>query len=69
MEENRNKPQEQQSGEKNPTLDSPGSKVADYGNTTGGTANDELEQKHGMSSSRQGNSSIPSDEDETAGIP
>lgn len=59
MEENTTKQQEQQTGEKNPTLDSPGSKVADYGNTTGGTATEELEQKHGMNSNRQGNSSIP----------
>jgi hypothetical protein len=69
MEDNRNKQQEQQSGEQNPTLDSPGSQVADYGNTTGGSAIEELEQKHGMSSNRQGNSSIPPDEDDTIGNP
>jgi hypothetical protein len=69
MDENSNKQQEQESGEKNPTLDSPGSKVADYGNTTGGSANEELEKKHGMTSDRQGNSSIPPDEEETIGVP
>ena len=69
MEQNKDKQQEVESGDKNPTLDSPGSNVADYGNTTGGSATEELEQKHGMNSDRQGNSSIPVDEDDTIGIP
>lgn len=67
--ENRDKQEEQKSGEQNPTLNSPGSQVADYGNTTGGSANEELEHKHGMNSDRQGNSSIPLDEDDTIGKP
>lgn len=55
---------------KNPTVDAPGSQVADYGNPTGGSADlDELERKHGMNSDRQGNSSVPADAEETTGNP
>lgn len=69
MEQNKNAQNEQQQSDRNPTLDSPGSKVADYGNTTGGSANESLEEKHGMQSDRQGNSSIPADDEETVGNP
>ena len=69
MEQDRKEQNNQQSKNQNPTLNSPGSKVPDYGNTTGGAANEELERKHGKDSNRQGNSSIPLDEDETIGNP
>ena len=70
MEQDKAKQQEQplpQQADPNLTVDRPGAQVADYGNTTGGSANEELEQKHGMQSNRQGNSSIPPDEEDTAG--
>jgi hypothetical protein len=39
---NNNQPEgENQVGEKNPTLDTPGTQVADYGNPTGGSGDDE----------------------------
>lgn len=47
---------QQGAGEKNPTLDQPGSQVADYGNPTGGSANDaastENNERPGQSDSR-----------------
>lgn len=69
MEQDKAKQQEQplpQQVDPNVTVDMPGAQVADYGNTTGGSSNEELEQKHGMQSNRQGNSSIPPDDDGVA---
>ena len=45
MEENKQRKNEQQMGEQNPTLNAPGSKVADYGNVDGGSGNEEVEVK------------------------
>ena len=41
MDNNKNNSQQpnESAGEQNPTLNSPGSKVADYGNPTGGASN------------------------------
>jgi hypothetical protein len=53
--------QEQQSqGEPNPTLNQPGTQVADYGNVTGGSASGNVEQEqqgrsNEQSGSRSGN--------------
>jgi hypothetical protein len=68
MERNKNEQHEQQSQQQNSTINNPGSKLPGYGNTTDKTI-EELERKHGKDSRRQGNSSIPLDEDETIGIP
>lgn len=51
--------------EKNQTLqEGSASSVADYGRSS-----EQLEERHGMSSDRQGNSSIPTESDETIGNP
>ena len=67
MEENKNRQQQTDgSGEQNPTLNSPGSQVADYGNPTGGSAAgspQEGNQQQGASES------IPLGNDETIGTP
>lgn len=41
MEENKQGRNEQQVGEQNPTLNAPGSKVADYGNPEGGSGTED----------------------------
>ena len=44
---------QQSQGEKNPTLNQPGTKVADYGNVTGGAADGPVEQGQQDRSSEQ----------------
>ena len=56
------------SGQQNPTLDSPGSQVADYGNTTGGTASEIPQQDKGTSNPQRGNSG-EANESDTVGNP
>jgi hypothetical protein len=70
MENNRKDQQEpQRQLDKNETLQNADT-VADYGRSEQPQQNlDELEQRHGMNSGRQGNSSIPLDGDETIGNP
>ena len=64
-----NKDNQQQSGsEQNPTLDKPGSQVADYGNTTGGSANIS-QQDQSKSDQQRESTSIPLRNDETIGNP
>ncbi|HEX8316196.1 MAG TPA: hypothetical protein VF609_14440 [Flavisolibacter sp.] len=66
MEDEKKQQQDGQTGEQNPTLNSPGSQVADYGNPTGGSAAgspQEGNQQQGASES------IPLDNDETIGTP
>jgi hypothetical protein len=51
---------QQSQGEQNPTLNHPGTQVADYGNVTGGSANGNVEQEqqgrsNEQSGSRSGN--------------
>jgi hypothetical protein len=51
---------QQSQGEQNPTLNQPGTQVADYGNVTGGSANGNVEQEqqgrsNEQSGSRSGN--------------
>lgn len=49
MEDKKNNNQQTvQSGEQNPTLQQPGSQVADYGNPTGGSANKAEQDKSGQ---------------------
>ena len=55
MERNRDEKPASQEGEQNPTLNSPGSTVADYGNTTGGSGNDAPEQVESHQERRQEN--------------
>ena len=69
MQDNKVKQQQQESGEQNPTLNNPGSKVADYGNTTGGSASDMAQQDQSRSNQQQEDSSIPLGNDETIGNP
>jgi hypothetical protein len=75
MENNRNNQggqQDQQSGQreldKNETLQNADT-VTDYGRSEQQQNVNDLEEKHGMNSGRQGNSSIPMDNDETIGNP
>lgn len=58
----------QQSGEQNPTLNSPGAKVADYGNPTGGSANDTGDAEAG-GNSRQTDDEADRGNNETMGNP
>ncbi|HYO20853.1 MAG TPA: hypothetical protein VER36_00520 [Flavisolibacter sp.] len=67
MEDNKNREQQAgQSGEQNPTLNSPGSRVADYGNPTGGSAAGE-QQEEGQG--RKNTENIPTGNSDTIGIP
>ncbi|HEU4904437.1 MAG TPA: hypothetical protein VFT06_16640 [Flavisolibacter sp.] len=45
--------EQQAMGEPNPTLHQPGTKVADYGNVTGGSANETVEQQQQQSGTEQ----------------
>ena len=54
-------------GEQNPTLNQPGTKVADYGNVTGGSANVPVEQGQQDRSGEQAGSR--SGNDDTMGNP
>lgn len=54
--------------EKNETLQNADT-VADYGRSEQTQNADDLEQRHGMNSGRQGNSSIPLDNEDTIGNP
>lgn len=47
---------QQSQGEQNPTLNQPGTKVADYGNVTGGSANVPVEEGQQGRSNEQGSS-------------
>ncbi len=68
MERNRDEKPASQEGEQNPTLNSPGSQVADYGNTTGGSGNDAPEQEECHQQRRQENADHSAKE-ETTGNP
>lgn len=57
-----------QSGEQNPTLNSPGAKVADYGNPTGGSANSE-EETQSKNEKSSGENAPPHSTGETQGNP
>ena len=61
--------QSQQSGEQNPTLDSPGSQVADYGNPTGGSAVEGSQQNPSRSGNAQDEKGRSSANEETIGNP
>jgi hypothetical protein len=56
-------------GEQNPTLDSPGSQVADYGNPTGGSANETAGQGQQGSNPQRGNSDAATEQNGTIGNP
>lgn len=53
MNHNNQPDKERQQDQQNPTLDAPGSKVADYGNPTGGSAVDETLQREQENSPRR----------------
>ncbi len=62
MEKNKNvSNEEKQKDEQNPTLNSPGSKVTDYGNTTGGSANKVVEQSNKKDNVKQNNPGVGSE--------
>jgi hypothetical protein len=54
--------QQQTSGEQNPTLNQPGTSVADYGNVMGGSSDENAQQGHKSGTGRQ-------DSNETIGNP
>jgi len=70
---NDNKNQQQRSegvGEQNPTLNNPGTKVADYGNPSGGSATENNNQNQQQGSNPQrGNAGASQDSNETIGNP
>jgi hypothetical protein len=49
-------------GEQNPTLNQPGTQVADYGNVTGGSANESVEQEQNSSNDERSGSSTKGNE-------
>ena len=69
---NDNKNQQQQrdgTGEQNPTLNKPGSKVADYGNTTGGSASDGSNETREENNPQRGNANASEESNTTIGNP
>ena len=57
-----NQQEQQTSGEQNPTLQQPGTSVADYGNVMGGSSDENAQQGHKTGTGRQ-------DSSETIGNP
>ena len=53
MNDNRNQQQDNNLQDQNPTLNSPGSKVADYGNPSGGSGSDTAPQQQGNTETQQ----------------
>ena len=69
MNDDKNKGQRLEgSGEQNPTLNNPGAKEADYGNSTGGTAVEDANQQQG-SNPHRGNTGKEEDHNDTMGNP
>jgi len=70
---NENKDQQQRNegvGEQNPTLNNPGTKVADYGNPSGGSATENNNQnQQQVSNPQRGNAGDSQDSNETIGSP
>jgi hypothetical protein len=64
-----NKQQPPQTQEKNETLKDPGARISDYGRSGDPQQQSNTEQTSKPRETRQGNSSIPMDEDDTLGIP
>jgi hypothetical protein len=58
---------QQNAGQQNPTLNEKGTRVADYGNVMGGSANDTVEQ--GQNSGNQERSGNSSEQNQTLGNP
>jgi len=69
MNEKNQQQQDNQSGEQNPTLNSPGSKVADYGNPTGGSSVQDPQQSEEANSNRSGNTGTEAGNNVTVGNP
>ncbi|HEY0040667.1 MAG TPA: hypothetical protein VGB71_08395 [Flavisolibacter sp.] len=72
MENNKNQQQQQSdntSEGQNPTLNSPGSQVADYGNPTGGSASDTGGQQQSLEENPQQNANRASESNDTIGNP
>ncbi|RYD71248.1 MAG: hypothetical protein EOP53_23995 [Sphingobacteriales bacterium] len=69
---NDNKNQQQQNegaGEQNPTLNNPGTKVADYGNSTGGSASDGSGLDQQQSNPQRGTENASEGNNDTIGNP
>ena len=70
MNDNRNQQQQDNTAQnQNPTLDAPGSKVADYGNPDGGSGSDTAGQQQEGTEENQQNAARASDNNETIGNP
>ena len=71
MNDNKNQQQRTEGvGDQNPTLNNPGTKVADYGNPSGGSATvDNSQNKQQDSNPQRGNADASQENNETIGNP
>ena len=70
MNDNKNQQQRNEGvGEQNPTLNNPGTKVADYGNPTGGSAADGSSEDQQQSNPQRGNENESQGSNDTIGNP
>ena len=70
MNDNKNQqPRSEGAGNQNPTLNNPGSKVADYGNPTGGSATENTSQNKQGRNPQRGNASTEENTNDTIGNP
>lgn len=69
MEENKQRKNEQQVGEQNPTLNTPGSKASDYGNVEGGSATEDARSHRDTDKADRSNVEPLRGKDETLGTP
>ena len=71
MNDNKNQQQRTEGvGDQNPTLNNPGTKVADYGNPSGGSATEDNSQNQQQDSNPQrGNADASQENNETIGNP
>ena len=70
MENNKNQQANNQDAGQNPTLDAPGSQVADYGNPAGGSGNDNVQQgPDGGDNGSNENAGRSSEGNDTIGTP
>lgn len=69
MEDNKQRKNEQQMDEQNPTLNSPGSKVSDYGNVEGGSGTDDARSHRTTDRADRSNVEPLKGKDETIGTP
>ena len=69
MEDNKQRKNEQQMGEQNPTINAPGSKVSDYGNVEGGSGTDDERSHRTTDKADRSNVEPLKGKDETANRP